>query len=118
MLVCQYQAYRYWVAPQTMSYRFLLAELRDKLRADHATVHIIRQGPEDGLVQAYLIESFGRPSSERDWTLDAMIRSAANDSGVAHDIRQVTSTKAGDPVPADEGVLVLDMRNIRRFRMR
>lgn len=118
MLICQYQAYRYWVAPQTMSYRFLLAELRDKLREDHATVHIIRQGSEDGLVQTYFIESFGRPSSERDWTLDAMIRSAANDSGVAHDIRQVTSTKAGDPVPADKGVLVLDMRNIRTFRMR
>jgi len=117
ILICQYTAYVYWVAPQTTSYRFLMAEIRERLTTEHSTIHLIRQGPEDGLVAEYLIESFGRPSSERAWTIDAMTRSALKDAGVPHKVQTVTNGANTDKIPEDADVLVVDMRRISNFRM-
>lgn len=66
LVLCQAQAEKYWIAPQTTAYRFLLAQIRGGLPSGAEEVHVIRQGHEDGLVPEYLIESFRRPSSERD----------------------------------------------------
>ena len=118
LVVCQFQAEKYWVAPQTTAYRFMLATIREDLPQDTTHLHLIRQGPADGLVADYLIESFGRPSSERGWTITAMVQNALKDSGVKNDIQTITSGTAGDPVPeAAGGVLVIDMRKVALYRM-
>ena len=95
----------------------MLLTIRDGMGDDIKRIHLVRQGTHDGYVSEWFIESFGRPATERPWTIDAMVQSALRDSGVRHHVETITHGAGSDPIPDESGTLVIDMRKMVLFRL-
>ena len=95
----------------------MLHTMRDGISDDTSRIHLVRQGTHDGYVSEWFIESFGRPATERDWTIEAIVSSALRDSGIHHRVETITHGSGSDPIPTDEGTLVIDMRKMVQFRL-
>ncbi len=114
---CQHYSDKYWIAPHRTAYGYMLLTIRDGMGDDIKRIHLVRQGTHDGYVSEWFIESFGRPATERPWTIDAMVQSALRDSGVRHHVETITHGAGSDPIPDDSGTLVIDMRKMVLFRL-
>jgi hypothetical protein len=117
VLTCQHYSEKYWIAPHSTAYRYMLLTLREGMHQDVAHIHVIRQGPQESYVTEWFIECFGRPTSERVWSIEEMVKSALRDSGVPHHPESITHGLGGDPVTTNPGTLVIDMRKLKLFRI-
>ena len=114
---CQHYSEKYWIAPHSAAYQYMLMTIREGMRGDIKRVHLVRQGPQDGFVSEWFIESFGRPATERPWTIEAMVQSALHDSGVDQRVETITHGAGSEPIPSDSGTLVIDMRKMVLLRL-
>ena len=115
---CQHTSEKYWITPQTVGYRYMLMTLKDQAIEDTKHVHLIQQTTDESFIEEWFVESFGRPASERAWTIESMVRSAIRDSGIPNKIESVTFGTAAKPVPATDNTLVIDMRKLKLMRLR
>ena len=114
---CQHHIEAYWINPQGIGYRYMLMTLRDQADARTNHVHVIQQTEQEGLVSEVFVELFGRPASERAWTIDSMTRAAIRDSGIPNQIEKVSFGTSEVAAPEGDSVLVLDMRKLKLMRL-
>ena len=114
---CQHYSEKYWIAPHSTAYRYMIMTLRDEVDQDTNQIHVVRQGIGEGYVGEWFIECHGRPSSERDWSIEGMVQSAMRDSGVRHKVSEITHGTGSDPIPDEPGTVVIDMRKLKLFRI-
>jgi hypothetical protein len=117
MFVCQHYSEAYLVTPYSLAHRYVLYCLREGLQPEIKSIHVICQGPEDGLVPTYYIESFGRPPSESSWMIQDWLTLALRDCGIANHVESITHGEAHEPIPASSSTLVIDMRKLVKFRL-
>jgi small basic protein len=117
MIVCQHYSEAYLVTSYSLAHRYILFCLRDGLQPETKTIHVICQGPDDGLVPDYYIESFGRPPSEARWMIQDWLALALRECGIQNQVEMITHGGSDDLVPTDSNTLIIDMRKLVNFRI-
>ncbi len=117
IFTCQKNVEQLFVNSNSLSHRYLLYCLRDGLTSQHRKIHVIVQGREDGVVENYYIESFGRPPSEAHWIIEDWVRTALRETGSPQAINSITYSESPDEIPKDAETLVIDLRKIKLLRM-
>lgn len=108
----------YFTRPGALGYAWLVEQLEERLTPATRRVHLIRQGVDDGIVTERPFHSFGRPLTEVDWVMPGLVIAALRDAAPQRDPSELELTHSLDPAEAPTGddVLVIDMRELKRFR--
>jgi hypothetical protein len=105
----------------SLAYRYVLYCLRDGLQARHDSIHVILQGQEDGVVEQYYIECFGRPPAEAYWTIKHWMKVALRELNLLNQVQNITYSDTASIVlledsTSKENTLTIDMRKLKLFR--
>jgi len=110
---------RYWISPYTTGYQFLVRTLQEELTPEIKRIHLVRQSPEDGIVPPGLIHNFGRPLTEVPWVTQGLVTVALRDlpgEAWTEQPLEITDSLEMIDTAGDTSILVIDMRQLKRFR--
>ncbi|PQO45458.1 hypothetical protein [Blastopirellula marina] len=118
LFMARWNLVHYWTSPYAVGYQYLVEELEAKFTPSTRRIHLVRQTVDDGIVTQHAIHSFARPLSEPEWVMPGILVAALRELPDEPDLSTLTLTHSlsADEAPSGEDVVVIDLRELKKFR--
>jgi hypothetical protein len=107
----------YFALPGNIELRFLKSQLVQTELSAVKRILVIRPDSRDSIAPGITFDEFGLLSTYPPWTPEPMIRLMLRDMNLDYMKVEIKSCTADELVDTPEGTMVIDMRNINKFKL-